>query len=176
MRDKKVTLPSNETEEKMYNEVINFLTENGYEQYEISNFARPGHESVHNSSYWKNIEYYGLGAGAHGYIDGVRYANQGALKFYIDSMLEKGHARREENTVTPKERIEEEMFLGLRLLEGVDLDIFEEKYGRRAEEIFKGVIDKNIREGYLEIEGNKLRLTRKGLFYGNDVFSEFLLD
>ena len=54
--------------------------------------------------------------------------------------------------------------------------VFEEKYGRRAEEIFKGVIDKNIREGYLEIEGNKLRLTRKGLFYGNDVFSEFLLD
>ena len=176
VRDKKVTLPSNETEEKMYNEVISFLTENGYEQYEISNFARPGHESVHNSSYWKNIEYYGLGAGAHGYIDGVRYANQGALKFYIDSMLEKGHARREENTVTPKERIEEEMFLGLRLLEGVDLDIFEEKYGQKAEEIFKGVIDKNIREGYLEIEGNKLRLTRKGLFYGNDVFSEFLLD
>jgi len=176
VRDKKVTLPSNETEEKMYNEVINFLTENGYEQYEISNFARPGHESVHNSSYWRNIEYYGLGAGAHGYIDGVRYANQGALKFYIDSMLEKGHARREENIVTPKERIEEEMFLGLRLLEGVDLDMFEEKYGKRAEEIFKGVIDKNIREGYLEIEGNKLRLTRKGLFYGNDVFSEFLLD
>lgn len=176
VRDKKVTLPSNETEEKMYNEVINFLTENGYEQYEISNFARPGHESVHNSSYWKNIEYYGLGAGAHGYIDGVRYANQGALKFYIDSMLEKGHARREENTVTTKEKIEEEMFLGLRLLKGVDLDIFEEKYGKRAEEIFKDVIDKNIREGYLEIEDNKLRLTRKGLFYGNDVFSEFLLD
>ena len=91
-------------------------------------------------------------------------------------MLEKGHARREENIVTPKERIEEEMFLGLRLLEGVDLDIFEEKYGKRVEEIFKDVIDKNIREGYLEIEGNKLRLTRKGLFYGNDVFSEFLLD
>ena len=176
VRDKKVTLPSNETEEKMYNEVINFLTENGYEQYEISNFARPGHESVHNSSYWKNIEYYGLGAGAHGYIDGVRYANQGALKFYIDSMLEKGHARREENIVTTKERIEEEMFLGLRLLKGVDLDLFEEKYGKRAEEIFKDVIDKNVREGYLEIEGNKLRLTRKGLFYGNDVFSEFLLD
>ena len=176
VRDKKVTLPSNETEEKMYNEVINFLTENGYEQYEISNFARSGHESVHNSSYWKNIEYYGLGAGAHGYIDGVRYANQGALKSYIDSMLEKGHARREENTVTLKERIEEEMFLGLRLLKGVDLDVFEEKYGKRAEEIFKDVIDKNIREGYIEIEGNKLRLTRKGLFYGNDVFSEFLLD
>ena len=91
-------------------------------------------------------------------------------------MLEKGHARREENTVTLKERIEEEMFLGLRLLKGVDLNVFEEKYGKRAEEFFKDVIDKNIREGYLEIEGNKLHLTRKGLFYGNDVFSEFLLD
>ena len=176
VRDKKVTLPSNETEEKMYDEVINFLTANGYNQYEISNFARPGHESVHNSSYWENIEYYGLGAGAHGYIDGVRYANQGALKFYIDSMLEKGHARREEHTVTDKEKIEEEMFLGLRLLKGVDLNTFEEKYGKRAEKIFKEVIDKNIKIGYLEIDDNKLRLTRKGLFYGNEVFSEFLLD
>ena len=176
VRDKKVTLPSNETEEKMYDEVINFLTVNGYNQYEISNFARPGHESVHNSSYWKNIEYYGLGAGAHGYIDGVRYANQGALKFYIDNMLEKGHARREEHTVTDKEKIEEEMFLGLRLLKGVDLNTFEEKYGKRAEKIFKEVIDKNLKIGYLEIDDNKLRLTRKGLFYGNEVFSEFLLD
>lgn len=176
VRDKKVTLPSNETEEKMYDEVINFLTVNGYNQYEISNFARPGHESVHNSSYWKNIEYYGLGAGAHGYIDGVRYANQGALKFYIDSMLEKGHARREEHTVTDKEKIEEEMFLGLRLLKGVDLNTFEEKYGKRAEKIFKEVIDKNLKIGYLEVDDNKLRLTRKGLFYGNEVFSEFLLD
>ena len=176
VRDKKVTLPPNETEEKMYDEVINFLTANGYGQYEISNFARPGHESVHNSSYWENIEYYGLGAGAHGYIDGVRYANQGALKFYIDSMLEKGHARREEHTVTDKEKIEEEMFLGLRLLKGVDLNTFEEKYGKRAEEIFKEVIDKNLKIGYLEIDDNKLRLTRKGLFYGNEVFSEFLLD
>ncbi len=176
VRDKKVTLPSNETEEKMYDEVINFLTANGYNQYEISNFARPGHESVHNSSYWENIEYYGLGAGAHGYIDGVRYANQGALKFYIDSMLEKGHARREEHTVTDKEKIEEEMFLGLRLLKGIDLNTFEEKYGKRAEKIFREVIDKNLKIGYLEIDDNKLRLTRKGLFYGNEVFSEFLLD
>ena len=176
VRDKKVILPSNETEEKMYDEVINFLTANGYGQYEISNFARPGHESVHNSSYWENIEYYGLGAGAHGYIDGVRYANQGALKFYIDSMLEKGHARREEHTVTDKEKIEEEMFLGLRLLKGVDLNTFEEKYGKRAEKIFREVIDKNLKIGYLEIDDNKLRLTRKGLFYGNEVFSEFLLD
>ena len=62
------------------------------------------------------------------------------------------------------------------LLQMTIKQVFEEKYGKRAEEIFKGVIDKNLREGYLEIEGNKLRLTRKGLFYGNDVFSEFLLD
>ena len=176
VRDKKVVLPSNETEEQMYNEVINFLTENGYEQYEISNFARPGHESIHNSSYWRNIEYYGLGAGAHGYINGIRYANQGALKFYIDSMEEKGHARREENKVTLNEQIEEEMFLGLRLLEGVDLIAFEEKYSKKVQEIFKDVVERNISDGYLEVVGNKLRLTRKGLFYGNDVFSEFLLN
>ena len=75
-----------------------------------------------------------------------------------------------------KEKIEEEMFLGLRLLKGVDLNSFEEKYGKRAEKIFREVIDKNLKIGYLEIDDNKLRLTRKGLFYGNEVFSEFLLD
>ena len=113
-----------------------FLTENGYEQYEISNFARPGHESIHNSSYWWNIEYYGLGAGAHGYIDGIRYANQGALKFYIDSMEEKGHARREENKVTLNEQIEEEMFFRTTLTRRSRLNSFWRKYSKKVQEIF----------------------------------------
>ncbi|MGX7111665.1 radical SAM family heme chaperone HemW [Gemella cuniculi] len=176
VRDKKVILPSNEMEEKMYNQVITYLTKNGYNQYEISNFSKIGHESIHNSNYWRNMEYYGLGAGAHGYVEGIRYANQGALKFYIDSMIEHGHAVREKNKVTEKEQIEEEMFLGLRLLEGIDLIEFEKKYGRKIEEIFSAVMAKNLEEGYLEIVDNKLRLTKKGLFYGNEVFSEFLLD
>jgi putative coproporphyrinogen dehydrogenase len=74
------------------------------------------------------------------------------------------------------EQIEEEMFLGLRLLEGVDLIYFEEKYGKKVQDIFKDVVERNINDGYLEIVDNKLRLTCKGLFYGNDVFSEFLLN
>ncbi|AME09279.1 MULTISPECIES: radical SAM family heme chaperone HemW [Gemella] len=176
VRDKKVILPTNETEEKMYRAVIDYLTANGYKQYEISNFAKKGHESIHNSNYWRNLEYYGLGAGAHGYVAGVRYANQGALKFYIDSIERKGHARREENIVSLKEHLEEEMFLGLRLLDGVDMKYFKEHYGSNIDEVFPAAYKNNIKRGYLEVIDGHLRLTNKGLFYGNDVFSDFLLD
>ena len=176
VRDKKVILPSNEVEEKMYDAVITYLSEHGYNQYEISNFSKIGSESIHNSNYWRNYEYYGLGAGAHGYIEGVRYANQSALKFYIDSIEKTGHARREETKVSLKEQIEEEMFLGLRLLDGVDVELFKQRYEKDIMDVFGNQITKNILEGYLELSNNRLKLTRKGLFYGNDVFSEFLLD
>ncbi|ERK58867.1 putative oxygen-independent coproporphyrinogen III oxidase [Gemella bergeri ATCC 700627] len=176
VRDKKVILPTNETEEEMYRVVIDYLTANGYKQYEISNFAKKGHESIHNSNYWSNLEYYGLGAGAHGYVSGVRYANQGALKFYIDSIEKNGHARREENVVSLKEHLEEEMFLGLRLLDGIDMKYFKEHYGSNIDEIFPAAYKNNIKQGYLEVIDGHLRLTNKGLFYGNDVFSDFLLD
>ena len=175
VRNKKIILPSNETEEEMYALVIDYLTKNGYEQYEISNFAKKNYESIHNSNYWRNYEYYGVGAGAHGYANSVRYANQGALKFYIESIEKKSHARREENNVSIKEQIEEEMFLGLRLLDGVDITLFEKRFKKSIFAIFQKEIDENIKKGYLEIENNKLRLTYKGLFYGNDVFSSFLL-
>lgn len=176
VRDKKVILPSNETEEKMYDYVINYLTEHGYNQYEISNFSKPNCESIHNSNYWRNYEYYGLGAGAHGYIGNIRYANHGALRFYIDNMNEKNSAVREETTIAEKDRIEEELFLGLRLLKGVSLKSFKERFGRELLDVYKDSVEKNIKIGYLEIEKDYLRLTRKGLFYGNDVFSDFLLE
>lgn len=173
---KQVILPTNEVEEKMYAVVIDYLTENGFKQYEISNFAKEGYESIHNSNYWHNLEYYGLGAGAHGYIDGERYSNIRPVKFYIESMKNKDSAKREGNIVTEKEKIEEEFFLGLRLLKGVDLSHIDKKYNINTRELYKQSIETNLSLGYLSLENNILKLTKKGLFYGNDVFSDFLIE
>lgn len=173
---KQVILPTNEVEEKMYAAVIDYLTENGFKQYEISNFAKKGYESIHNSNYWHNLEYYGLGAGAHGYIDGERYSNIRPVKFYIESMKNKDSAKREGNIVTEKEKIEEEFFLGLRLLKGVDLSYIDKKYNINTRELYKKSIETNLSLGYLSLENNILKLTKKGLFYGNDVFSDFLIE
>lgn len=175
VENKQVILPTNEVEEKMYLAVINYLSENGFKQYEISNFSKKGYESIHNSNYWKNLEYYGLGAGAHGYIDGKRYSNIRPVKFYIESMKKNNNAKREINKVTEKEKIEEEFFLGLRLLKGIDLSFIDKKYNIKSQELYKKVINKNISLGYLSLENNILKLTKKGLFYGNDVFSDFLI-
>lgn len=79
----------------MYAAVIEYLTNSGFIQYEVSNFSKEGFESIHNTNYWKNFEYYGFGAGAHGYIDGVRDSNYGPVKFYIGQYEKNGHARRE---------------------------------------------------------------------------------
>ncbi|MBF0714330.1 oxygen-independent coproporphyrinogen III oxidase [Gemella sp. GH3] len=175
VKSKHIILPTNEVEEQMYDLTINYLNKQGFIQYEISNFSKQGSESIHNSNYWLNYEYYGIGAGAHGYIDGIRYSNHGPVKFYIDSIVKKGNARRVENKVTEKEKIEEHFFLGLRLLKGVDLDIVDNKYNINSRELYKKSIDKNISAGYLKLENNILSLTRKGLFYGNDVFADFLI-
>lgn len=176
VKSKQIILPTNEVEEKMYEKVISYLTKNGFKQYEISNFSKEGYESIHNTNYWKNLEYYGFGAGAHGYINGVRYSNHGPVKFYIDSMQKNNNARREENLITKKEQIEEQFFLGLRILEGINLKEVDKRFNINSRELYKESIEKNIKDGYLLLEDDILKLTHKGLFYGNDVFSDFLLN
>lgn len=175
VKSKQIILPANELEKEMYEIVIKKLKEADFNHYEISNFAKKGYESVHNSNYWQNYEYYGLGAGAHGYIDEVRYSNYGPLKFYIDKMKNNNNAKREENLVSKKEKIEEEFFLGLRLLKGINLQNIDEKYNIKTMDIYGESIKNNIEKGYLKLENNILKLTPKGLFYGNDVFADFLI-
>ena len=175
VKSKQVILPTNEVEEKMYEAVIKFLISKGYNQYEISNFSKKNYESIHNTNYWKNMEYYGFGAGAHGYIDGKRYSNHGVVKFYNNHIEEKNNAKRTEEKVTINQQIEEEFFLGLRLLDGINLQDIDKKYNINSNKLYKKVIEKNIKLGYLKLENNILKLTYKGLFYGNDVFADFLL-
>ena len=124
MRRGKLPLPKEELEVEMFEYIIQELERAGFEHYEISNFSKPGFESRHNLMYWDNAEYYGLGAGASGYVNGVRYKNHGPIRHYMQA-VEEGNARVQEEHLTQTEMMEEEMFLGLR------------KKNRRFQEAFR---------------------------------------
>ena len=166
-------LPSEETELEMYLLLMEEMEKHGYFQYEISNFARPGFESRHNRTYWLNDEYYGLGAGAHGYVNNRRHVNAGPLAVYLQ-MCKEGLPRVDEFTVPREDAMEEQMFLGLRLREGVNLARFAEKFGVSAREVFGQIMDEEIEKGMLEETDGYLRLTKKGIPLGNEVFVRFL--
>lgn len=164
-----------EDEAAMYDFLMNYLKEKGFHQYEISNFEKNGLESKHNLVYWNNDEYFGFGAGAHGYVNGVRYSNAGPLKKYFQLIDENGVPVIHEHTVTKQEKMEEEMFLGLRKMQGVSEVEFSAKYGATFNEIFPNVIEKLSKDGLVEYKEDYLRLTHKGKLLGNEVFQAFLL-
>ncbi|MDN3955434.1 radical SAM family heme chaperone HemW [Sporolactobacillus laevolacticus] len=175
MKSGKLKLPGEDIEADMYGQIIFALEKHGLNQYEISNFSKPGYEGVHNSLYWQNEEYYGIGAGAHGYVNGVRYANAGPVKKYIERVHLVGHSRTSEHTVTLTEKMEEEMFLGLRLLKGVSVARFEEKFGKAIEQVYGAQINQLKEEGLLTERDGRISMTRKGVFLGNNVFEAFLI-
>ncbi|KYD12325.1 putative coproporphyrinogen III oxidase [Parageobacillus caldoxylosilyticus] len=167
-------LPSEEEEAEMYEEAMRQMELHGYQQYEISNYARPGFQSRHNLTYWNNEEYYGIGAGAHSYVDGVRRVNIGPIKQYIAKVQETGLPYREVHRVTWMEQMEEEMFLGLRKTEGVSKRRFSEKFGRDMHDVFGAAIRAERQKGLLEETDTHVRLTRRGRLLGNEVFQAFL--
>jgi oxygen-independent coproporphyrinogen-3 oxidase len=174
MNKGKLPLPTQEEEAEMYEILLDEMAKHGYAQYEISNFAKTGYESKHNITYWDNESYYGIGAGAHGYVDGLRIANHGPLKKYMEAIDETGFPYKEQHLVTKQERMEEEMFLGLRKTAGVSISSFKEKFGADLLTIFKDPIEENIQKGLLENRDNHIRLTRNGKFLGNEVFQAFI--
>ncbi|MBL7519959.1 pirin family protein, partial [Frankia sp. CNm7] len=115
------------------------MQSHGYAQYEISNFAKPGKESRHNKTYWLNDDYYGIGAGAHGYANRERHVNAGPLAVYMQ-MAKTGLPRVDQFAVSEKEAMEDQMILGLRLREGVELDRFEHRFGKTADDEFGPII------------------------------------
>jgi len=158
----------------MYAEAIDFLAARGYQHYEISNFALPGKEAVHNCGYWLNEEYLGLGAGAAGYLQGVRYINEAKLEAY-QTLLTQGQLPVAEKEIINKEAaMAETMFLGLRLLQGVKKTEFLEKHGITIENRYQEVLAKLKRQGLLRETRSHVALTKKGVFVANEVFREFL--
>lgn len=166
-------LPDEEDEIGMFRMIIERLRAAGYEQYEISNFAKPGFDSKHNTVYWRNESYYGLGAGAHGYVRGVRHVNVKGIQPYIDA-AGRGLPILERSDVGEDEAMEDFMMVGLRLLRGVQADDFAAQFGRSPEDVFGPVLERLIRVGLLERTTAGYRLSAQGIMLGNEVFGAFL--
>lgn len=174
MNKGKLPLPAQEEEAAMYELLMKEMDKQGFHQYEISNFAKSGYESIHNLTYWNNDDYYGIGAGAHSYIDGIRRANIGPLKKYIDSVQQKGNAYLNEVSVTEAEKMEEEMFLGLRKTKGVSKEEFKQKFNRELKDVFGEPIQEYKEKGLLGEDNSSVFLTHNGRFLGNEVFQAFI--
>ncbi|WP_311153999.1 radical SAM family heme chaperone HemW [uncultured Streptococcus sp.] len=175
MRRGKLPLPKEDLEAEMFEYIIAELEKAGFEHYEISNFSKPGFESRHNLMYWDNAEYYGVGAGASGYVDGVRYKNHGPIRHYLQA-VEAGNARVQEEMLTLNEKMEEEMFLGLRKKSGVSKKRFEEKFGLSFEDQYGAVVSELTEQGLLVPDRDIVRMTKQGLFLGDTVAEKFILE
>ncbi|MCI7678266.1 MAG: radical SAM family heme chaperone HemW [Streptococcus orisratti] len=175
MRRGKLNLPTEDLEADMFDYIIAKLESHGFEHYEISNFTKPGRESRHNLMYWDNAEYYGVGAGASGYIDGVRYRNRGPIQHYLKGVAQ-GNPRLEEEVLTKQEMMEEEFFLGLRKKEGVSISRFEEKFAENFSNCYGDIVEKLTRDGLVQVTDGRLRMTKKGLFLGDTVAEKFIVE
>ena len=175
MRRGKLPLPKEDLEAEMFDYIIAELGKAGFEHYEISNFSKPGFESCHNLMYWDNAEYYGIGAGASGYVNGVRYKNHGPIRHYLQA-VEAGNARVQEEVLTLHEKMEEEMFLGLRKKSGVSKKRFEEKFGLSFEDQYGAVVSELTEQGLLVADKDIVRMTKQGLFLGDTVAEKFILE
>ena len=169
-------LPDEELERKMYWTVKQILETNGYNHYEISNFAKQGYESKHNLDCWNQKEYIGFGVAAHSYTNGIRYSNIENLEQYIKNYEE---VKTEENLVFhEKQDMEamqkEYMLLGLRKIDGVSIQEFKIKFVANPVFLYHDKLEKLVNEDLVEIDGDQIKLTNKGLDLANIVWEEFV--
>jgi len=153
----------------MYEILVQMLAAMGFSQYEVSNFSRPGFQSIHNLNYWGNGEYLAFGVGAHRYVQGVRSANWGSLKQYMVDPL----GLQSEEPIDDSTRLKEAIMLGLRLRDGIDLARFEEDHGVNLLRQYAGKIKKLEGGALIEFQEGKLRLTSKAVPVSNLVIAEF---
>lgn len=175
MRRGKLHLPTEDLEAEMFEYIISEMERNGFEHYEISNFTKPGFESRHNLMYWDNVEYYGVGAGASGYLDGIRYRNRGPIQHYLKGVSE-GNARLSEEVLSKNEMMEEELFLGLRKKKGVSIGKFEQKFGTSFEKRYGQIVQELQSDGLLKENNGFIQMTKKGLFLGDTVAEKFIVE
>lgn len=177
-------LPSEDVEYEIYQQTTALLQQNGYEQYEVSNYARRGYACRHNVGYWKRIPYLGLGLGASSLLDEVRYSNVTDMKAYLAAA---GHIRRRElegvpalnlhetaQPVSRREQIEEYMFLGLRMREGITRAGFKEAFGVEIEAVYGDVLCRLAEQKLLIKQAGVIRLSDQGMNVSNYVLAQFL--
>lgn len=164
--------PKNIADDEMQAEMFLYLSKelnkNGFIHYEISNFAKENFESQHNISYWKNQNYYGFGLNASGFEGNIRYKNQYKLQDYIYNPLKKS----EEISLSQKENMENEIFLALRLKEGLNIITFNKKYNIDFDKKYKNIIEKY--KNFINYDNKSISLTEEGILISNEIMSEFI--
>ena len=184
---------SPDVERQMYHEVRRFLSEKGMVPYEISNSSYSGFESRHNTAYWDGCDYYAVGAGAHGFLNSVRFGHDEDIDSYISSALNinkdevirllspEGEKMGQiegfiyfEERLTQDDRMREYPFLKLRTTKGIDTAEFKARFGRDFEEVYAEELLSNVEKGYLKSEGQRISLTKSGLDFANLVMEDFL--
>jgi len=170
----KLSRPSEDTEADMYAYVINFLGAQGYEHYEVSNFARPGFRSRHNQLYWDHSPYLGLGPSAHSFFESLRWERVRDVNEFIRRTQLGQPTISEEEELTLEKLMAEALFLALRTREGLNVILFRERFGADVEDVFGEAIEKYTDLKMLEREGPFLRLTREGFMVANSICAEFV--
>jgi len=171
---KESELPDEETDRAMYAYTKERLVQAGYHRYEISNYAKPGCESRHNSSYWIGIEYLGVGLGASSLFTNARYHNETDLLSYIEEVEAGQDVRQEIERLVPAEQMEEFMILGLRMMRGVSRAEFQKRFGTPIETVYGSALIKLEKSGLLSREEDTIALTERGIDVSNQVFVEFV--
>ena len=176
INENKLQLPDEETERIMYWTVVNELKENGYNQYEISNFSKKTYESKHNTNCWKQKQYIGLGTSAHSYLNKKRYSNTNNIEEYIKNIQENNISK---NITIHEEQTEEStmneyMLLGLRMIQGININEFKQKFKIDPTIKYKEILEKLQKENLIQITKTSIKLTKQGIDFGNIVWEEFV--
>lgn len=189
LKNKEINLPDDEYEREQYAYVKNMLELNGYNHYEISNFAKKGYESKHNVNCWKQKDYIGFGVAAHSYLDGIRFSNTNILREYINNqkfslpikedligkkLPIKSGVKTIHELQSQKDKENEYMLLGLRMIDGVSISEFKNKFIDNPIYLYHEKLEKLVNAGLIEIDLDNIKLTRKGLDLANIVWEEFV--
>ena len=174
--EQNLDLPDEDTEYQMYEDTAEILERYGYRQYEISNYAKQGYMCRHNAGYWQRREYLGFGLGASSLYRGMRFSNTRRMQEYLKESRNPDQIRKDVTVLSRNERIEEFMFLGFRMTEGISEKKFEENFDVRLMDIYGDILQKYEETGFMEHIETKWRLTRKGIHVSNHILADFLLD
>lgn len=171
-------MPGEDEDRAIYHRSREVLEQAGYHQYEISNYSKPGLECKHNIGYWTRREYIGFGLGAASLYDNNRWTNTRNIDEYIKLLLNGCNARGQQEFLSIKEQMEEFMFLGLRITEGVNIEEFEDTFGCQLYDIeeYRKHTEKMIKEGMIEYSDYRLKLTDRGVDLANYVMSGYIMD
>ncbi|MBL8852181.1 MAG: radical SAM family heme chaperone HemW [Planctomycetaceae bacterium] len=162
------------SEAAMYSTAMDWLPAHGFDQYELSNFARPGRESRHNAVYWQGLPYYGFGPGAAAYVDGTRRTNHRSVTTWLKRVLSGESGVGASETLSTEERAREALWLGLRRTCGVDRSVFAERFEVALDSLAGESLPALIAAGWIADDGRSIRLTRPGRLLADKVAAEFL--